>query len=505
MSRLLRRLVVSTALAAGGVALALGGAAPADAAATWHTGAMVLSTFRDCQTGYVYNGVGVELGYLADTDAKQPGTGQTMQLALLIQGGASPCFGQYVLPTISLPAGLQFDLSGSITCFANGTRTTVSTDCPQNITGNTSTFTYPAINPQHANAWPVPGGESWEFHFPIKVVAAGAMTVTAAVQVADGDLNPTLTPSVSLYAFSHAYGVSYPSPSTKAAPTTPGGGASKYGIVSTGHVVTGGVPGTAYLRRGTSPSSMPNQTTVGLSSGTTTADIWTDWDETGFPAVVPGQTYYWQLGFQGVGDPAVTWGATQSFVAPLATTCAGKKVTVALSLGQTPTSGDDVIVGTNGNDTINAGAGNDTVCALGGNDTVDGGPGNDTLDGGTGTDTLTYATAPAAVKISLATTAAQATGGSGTDKITAFENLTGLTHSDTLTGSAAANTIHAGAGNDTVRGGAGNDKLYGEAGNDKVYGEAGNDAIDGGAGTDTADGGVGTDTAVNSETKVSIP
>ncbi|MCB1003744.1 MAG: hypothetical protein KDB35_06110 [Acidimicrobiales bacterium] len=69
-------------------------------------------------------------------------------------------------------------------------------------------------------------------------------------------------------------------------------------------------------------------------------------------------------------------------------TCKGQPVTVDLSKGETPTNGDDVILGTDGPDTINALDGNDLVCAGNRGDVVNGGPGNDTLLGFRGKDTL---------------------------------------------------------------------------------------------------------------------
>ena len=82
---------------------------------------------------------------------------------------------------------------------------------------------------------------------------------------------------------------------------------------------------------------------------------------------------------------------------PAAPVCNGLAVTVDLNRGDTPTSGDDVILGTPAADTINAMGGNDTICAEGGadviyagsgNDWVEGGPGDDVIRGGAGDDEL---------------------------------------------------------------------------------------------------------------------
>jgi|GEM_PF-214358 len=187
-----------------------------------------------------------------------------------------------------------------------------------------------------------------------------------------------------------------------------------------------------------------------------------------------------------------------------AVTCQGATVTVDLGAGQTPTAGDDVILGTMGADTINGLGGNDTICALGGADTiyggagddliytggghdwVAGGPGNDTAYGQFGADTLN--------------------GGAGNDRLLGgpgFDTLYGSDGADILQGSGGKDTLWGGAGNDSlygkagddvVHGGTGDDELYGAGGNDTMHGEAGNDRVQGASGDDDLTGGVGNDT-----------
>jgi Ca2+-binding RTX toxin-like protein len=110
--------------------------------------------------------------------------------------------------------------------------------------------------------------------------------------------------------------------------------------------------------------------------------------------------------------------------------CAGRPVTVMRTLGDRPTSGNDVILGSSASETIHAGKGNDVVCGLGGNDRVYGGAGND--------------------------------------------------------------RVIAAGGDDTVNGGNGNDALQGGVGPDSLAGGAGNDVLNGGADADTCDGQAGT-------------
>ena len=62
-------------------------------------------------------------------------------------------------------------------------------------------------------------------------------------------------------------------------------------------------------------------------------------------------------------------------------TCNGLTATVNLALGQSPTSGPDVSLGTEGADTIRAHGGNDTICGLGGNGLINaGGNGTDSCE-----------------------------------------------------------------------------------------------------------------------------
>ncbi len=121
--------------------------------------------------------------------------------------------------------------------------------------------------------------------------------------------------------------------------------------------------------------------------------------------------------------------------------CAGRFGTVRLELGESPTAGADVIIGTSGDDVIRGGDGNDVICGRGGNDTIIGGPGEDWIYGGAG--------------------------------------------NDRLDGSAGFDVIEGGRGKDRIKGGTGNDRLSGDAGRDRINGGAGlGDVCVGGRGKD---------------------
>ena len=132
--------------------------------------------------------------------------------------------------------------------------------------------------------------------------------------------------------------------------------------------------------------------------------------------------------------------------------CNGRVVTVNLGAGHTPTSGDDVILGTAGADAIVASGGNDTICGQDGNDTINAGPGDDWVDAGAGDDTVFGLDGNDTVF-----------GRSGDDVI-----VTG-NDDDVASGDNGDDVINGGAGNDSLDGGAGNDELFGQSGNCLLY------------------------------------
>ena len=233
--------------------------------------------------------------------------------------------------------------------------------------------------------------------------------------------------------------------------------------------------------------------------------------------------------------------------------CNGLNVTVNIGAGDTPTAGNDVILGTSGSDFIDAGAGDDTICAMGGadmilagggadyveggdgadqifgeggNDAIFGGPGADVIDGGGGDDEI-FGEAGSDTLVGR-TGEDMLDGGEGVDSISggpqadtiftgpgatvgsglfvtggaAADTIFGGPDADDLRGAAGADTIHGGGGNDVITGGIGLDELFGGDGDDVIrgqgnrddlFGEAGDDDLTGGAGDDDLDGGAGSD------------
>ncbi|MGI9602140.1 MAG: PQQ-dependent sugar dehydrogenase [Acidimicrobiales bacterium] len=212
-----------------------------------------------------------------------------------------------------------------------------------------------------------------------------------------------------------------------------------------------------------------------------TFDDWSDGDTNASrPYVVPTASETLTANFTNVGVCAAE--------------CNGLPVTVDLAMGQTPTSGNDVIQGTAGADVIVAGGGDDTVCSLGGDDVVNGGIGVDWVDAGPGDD-IVYGQ-DGADTIS---------GGDGADELLGFggddvlrgdggdDVVNGGTGNDDLDGGNDDDQVFGQPGDDTVVGGPGHDLLLGSEGSDIIAANAGNDTANGGPGADNITGGTGDD------------
>jgi Ca2+-binding RTX toxin-like protein len=117
------------------------------------------------------------------------------------------------------------------------------------------------------------------------------------------------------------------------------------------------------------------------------------------------------------------------------------------ALANSPSAGDDFIVGTVGDDGLKGLDGNDQIYGLGGNDTLDGGSGDDELFGAGGSDLLL--------------------GGEGADYLQADSS-----YSDTTN-----DLLDAGAGNDDIDSSVANDLIVGGSGDDYIYADDGNDVI----------------------------
>lgn len=521
------RVVRRVRLAAAGLLLATvtlvsGGTSPVPVAqaafpsfpgSQWYEGLVQQSTILNCFSiigGYTYSeaGAGVWVSFESNPANAKPAVGDSFDIKISVYGLGNACSGQRFIPSFTLPTGVARDPARDVTCWTSFdgkplTQATDATDCPSRFTNFApATFQagatmYLSSDTQNARAWPLPSGVLWEFRIP--VIASTPQTssdLQGHVKMFDGNSSPVLQPRQGLFVFNAPAGTTQPptvwydQPSTLTAKLLPGdvfpgfgGMPSAYGIYSVGFVNTRGTEGNFFMDLGSSPgTSNLGSVFAGSTNPSDTEDgyqIAADWlADDGFSPLSPGQTYHWRLRYVRTDTaPSQTYlGISQSFTVPVQTTCNGLDVTVNLALGQQPTDGNDVILGTSNSETIAAGAGNDTICALGGNDTIVGGLGNDWTDGGAGINTVSYANAPNGVTVSLATPGAQVTG-EGVDTLISIANLVGSAYDDTLTGDGAPNGISGLAGNDTINGGIGDDDL------------------DGGPGDDTLDGGPGRNSA----------
>ncbi|NIJ39525.1 Ca2+-binding RTX toxin-like protein [Sphingopyxis panaciterrae] len=202
---------------------------------------------------------------------------------------------------------------------------------------------------------------------------------------------------------------------------------------------------------------------------------------------------------------------------------------------QTPTSGNDNLIGTISADTISGGAGNDMIEGRQGNDTLSGDSGDDILSGGAGDDSYLFALgdgtdviqdassnynygdggndtlifgsgiAPIDVQVTmvdnsdLVLTIAGAGGqvtlknsvlwASDSIETVQFSDTTVWTHADLMSKALAATSgddaLYGSFAADTISGGAGNDYINAREGDDILTGGLGNDNITGGAGNDS--------------------
>lgn len=523
------------------VTLVSGGTSPVPVAQAHHInefyeGVVQYSTILNCFSiigGYTYSekGAGAWVGFESNPQQSKPAVNESFDITINVFGLGNACSGQRFVPAFNLPAGVQLDTANRpITCWSSkngGSLMPFSgpTDCPAAGTNLATTpnavvpganFAYLSSDTQNARTWPLPAGVHWQFRIPVKstTMQSGAQ-LQGMVKMFDGNSSPILTPTQGLFVYNGGQASATPTiwheqPTTVAAPilpteffpppTVPLNTPSAYGVYSVAYVNTAGTEGTTYVLLGTTPGSddmvaqqspdpaLLDAVIAGQTSPSDPYDTYSvavDWlASDGFLPLQRGTTYYWRLYYGYGAGPTFIAGDIQSFTLPPTATCNGQAVTVDLSLGQQPTDGDDVILGTSASETIAAQAGNDTICALGGNDTILGGAGNDWIDGGPGIDTASYENSAAGVTVAIK--AGAQTTGEGTDTLGSVENLTGSRFGDQLTGNGDDNVLGGLAGNDVLVGGGGNDTLVGADGNDTSDGGPGNDTLDGGTGTNTA-------------------
>jgi DNA-binding transcriptional regulator YdaS (Cro superfamily) len=201
-------------------ALAIAMPASAQAAAQWNSGAAQESTITDCVSiinGDPQSSPGVAVTpYVYEDYSNPPPAGTPFELAVRVYGIGDSCSGQAADIEMQLPTDLQLAISSAtqVTCHelgpnAAGTMVVdgpadTSGACPQNpasLGNNTYSFNMARNSGFAATSfypfWAIPQGYGVEIDIPV-VATAGPFTAnaTAIVQMADGNSDPTLDPTV---------------------------------------------------------------------------------------------------------------------------------------------------------------------------------------------------------------------------------------------------------------------------------------------------------------------
>jgi hypothetical protein len=213
------------------IAAGAGAAAPAAARAAtpWQSGPLVESQDVNCVDGIVEQEAGSFLSYQADP-SNPPQVGQTYYVAIDLTGLGNTCAGIYADVELALPGGTVPAVSPSspVRCFlefpgASSFQEDTSSDCPQAL--GTGLYGY-SLDPAGVDPpfWPLPRGGTVEVQVPVvsSQPLNGAEKLQGVIQLADGEYNPVLTPTLAMIVNpastppAQQLGIAYPSPSLTA-------------------------------------------------------------------------------------------------------------------------------------------------------------------------------------------------------------------------------------------------------------------------------------------------
>ncbi len=294
-----------------GLALLALGCAPALAAASagWQSGPLVESQDNNCITGDVEYEAGSYLSYYTDP-ANPPKAGDVYYVAIDLTGIGNTCAGIYADINLITPSGTAPAVSAThpVLCYLglpNASSFTRDTqDCPQNL--QLSSHGY-SLDPLHANPpfWPIPQGGTVEIQVPVVSTTAGTHTFNGYVQLADGEFDPTLVPT--LYTVvdpsnvntgggtqNTQIGVFYQTPSISNQSQPVAGGAVSVNF--TGWVQNNGNSGSvvAEVAKADSAGDCSNPTTIFTSSPASLQYPQTEITGS-FTGLYPGGAYCWRL------------------------------------------------------------------------------------------------------------------------------------------------------------------------------------------------------------------
>jgi hypothetical protein len=189
-----------------GVVLALGFAllafAPslARAAVSWQTGPLVESQDSNCVTGQSEQEAGSWLSYYIDPQ-NPPVTGQTFYVAIDLVGIGDTCAGIYSDVELALPSGMSPAVTSQTPVFCylkfpnHSSYERDTQDCPQSL--GAGEYGY-SLDPVHADPpfWPLAQGGAIEIQVPVVASESGAFKVQGVAQLADGESDPILQPTL---------------------------------------------------------------------------------------------------------------------------------------------------------------------------------------------------------------------------------------------------------------------------------------------------------------------
>jgi hypothetical protein len=174
----------------------------ARAADSWQSGPSVESQDSNCVTGNGEQEAGSWLSYYFDPSAP-PQINQTYYVAIDLAGIGDPCAGIYSDIELALPSGTTpaITTSDPVVCYLkfpnSSTYKRDTQDCPQSL--GAGEYGY-SLDPVHANPpfWPTARGSDVEIQVPVVSTQAGDLQLKGVVQLADGESDPILQPTLQM-------------------------------------------------------------------------------------------------------------------------------------------------------------------------------------------------------------------------------------------------------------------------------------------------------------------
>jgi hypothetical protein len=307
-----RRLVLAWAAALAG-ALAVLALVPAlaHAAASWQSGPLVESQDTNCITGDVEYEAGSYLSYYVDP-ANPPQTGNVYYVAIDVTGIGNTCPGIYADINLIMPSGTAPAVSASnpVRCYLGFPGATsfvrdTGSECPQSLPLGAHGY---SLDPVGVNPpfWPLPQGATVELQVPVvsSQPLNGTSQLHGFVQLADGEFNPTLAPSLATIVNpagaqnvggqNQQIGVVYQTPSISGQSQNPSTHAVSASF--TGFVQNNSNPGNvvAQLGKAAAVGDCTNPTVI-FTSNTTTLQVPQTSVSGSFTGLYPGGAYCWRI------------------------------------------------------------------------------------------------------------------------------------------------------------------------------------------------------------------